>query len=106
LLPRETDWALEQACQSSAQELERLGSPRDGRTSPQCDNAVPQGDVCPYRRRVNGKAAQVINALGWPGMSNVYRVDFRVPEGTAAGTATLGLSVAWINGPEVNIPVR
>jgi len=55
---------------------------------------------------VNGKAAQVINALGWPGMNNVYRVDFRVPEGTAAGTATLGLSVAWINGPEVKIPVR
>lgn len=28
---------------------------------------------------VNGKAAQVITALGWPGMNNVYRVDFRVP---------------------------
>jgi len=55
---------------------------------------------------VNGKAAQVVNALGWPGMNNVYRVDFRVPEGTAAGTATLGLSVAWINGPEVKFPVR
>ena len=41
-----------------------------------------------------------------PGMSNVYRGDFRVPEGTAAGTASLGLSVAWINGPEVKIPVK
>jgi uncharacterized protein (TIGR03437 family) len=60
----------------------------------------------PVEVTVNGKAAQVINALGWPGMNNVYRVDFRVPEGTAAGTATLGLSVAWINGPEVKIPVR
>jgi len=55
---------------------------------------------------VNGKAAQVISAIGWPGQTNVYRVDFRVPEGTAAGTATLGLSVAWIDGPEVKIPVR
>jgi uncharacterized protein (TIGR03437 family) len=55
---------------------------------------------------VNGEAAQVINALGWPGMTNVYRVDFRVPEGTAAGMATLGLAVAWINGPEVKFPVR
>jgi len=55
---------------------------------------------------VNGKAAQVVNALGWPGMNNVYRVDFRVPEGTAAGTATLGLSAAWINDPEVRFPVR
>ena len=44
----------------------------------------------PVEVTVNGKAAQVINALGWPGMNNVYRVDFRVPEGTAAGTATLG----------------
>jgi len=55
---------------------------------------------------VNGKAAAVTSAIGWPGMNNVYRVDFRVPEGTAAGAATLGLSVAWINGPEVKIPVR
>jgi hypothetical protein len=44
--------------------------------------------------------------LTYPGLSNIYRVDFRVPEGTAAGTATLGLSAAWINGPEVKIPVR
>ena len=48
----------------------------------------------------------MVNALGWPGMTNVYRVDFRVPEGTPAGMATLGLSVAWINGPEGRIPVR
>ena len=60
----------------------------------------------PVEVTVNGKAAQVVNALGWPGLNNVYRVDFVVPDGTAAGTATLGLSVAWINGPEVKIPVR
>lgn len=60
----------------------------------------------PVEVTVNGKAAQVISAIGWPGQTNVYRVDFRVPEGTAAGTATLSLSVAWINGSEVKIPVR
>jgi len=60
----------------------------------------------PVEVTVNGKAAQVVNAIGWPGMNNVYRVDFVVPDGTAAGMATLGLSVAWINGPEVKIPVR
>ncbi|MEK7408259.1 MAG: hypothetical protein AAB225_24575 [Acidobacteriota bacterium] len=60
----------------------------------------------PVEVTVNGKAAQVGNAIGWPGQTNVYRVDFRVPDGTAAGTATLGLSVAWINGPEVKFPVR
>ncbi len=60
----------------------------------------------PVEVTVNGKAAAVTNAIGWPGMNNVYRVDFRVPEGAVAGAATLGLSVAWINGPEVKIPVR
>jgi len=60
----------------------------------------------PVEVTVNGKASPLINALGWPGMNNVYRVDFRVPDGTAAGTATVGLSVAWINGPEVKFPVR
>ena len=39
-------------------------------------------------------------------LNTVYRVDFRVPEGTVAGMATQGLSVAWINGPEVRIPVK
>jgi uncharacterized protein (TIGR03437 family) len=55
---------------------------------------------------VNGKPAKVVNKIGWPTLNNVCRVDFVVPEGTAAGMATLGLSVAWINGPEVKFPVR
>jgi len=55
---------------------------------------------------VNGKPAEVVNKIGWPTLNNVYRVDFVVPEGTAAGMAALGLSVAWINGLEVSIPVR
>jgi len=60
----------------------------------------------PVEVTINGKPGAVISALGWPGMNNVYRVDFVVPDGTAAGMATLGLSVAWINGPEVKFPVR
>jgi uncharacterized protein (TIGR03437 family) len=55
---------------------------------------------------VNGKPAAVVNKVGWPTLNNVYRVDFVVPDGTSGGLATLGLSVAWINGPEVKIPVR
>jgi hypothetical protein len=60
----------------------------------------------PVEVTVGGKAAELGNVIGWPAMNNVYRVDFRVPDGIAAGTATLGLSVAWINGPEVKFPVR
>ncbi|MBI3470113.1 MAG: hypothetical protein HY013_02000 [Candidatus Solibacter usitatus] len=55
---------------------------------------------------VNGQTAEVINKIGWPGLVDNYRVDFRVPEGTAAGTASLQLTAAWIAGPPVNIPVQ
>ncbi len=48
----------------------------------------------------------MVNKIGWPKLNNVYRVDFVIPEGTTAGTATLGLSVAPINRPEVKMPVR
>jgi uncharacterized protein (TIGR03437 family) len=55
---------------------------------------------------VNGKPAVVVNKIGWPTLNNVYRVDFVVPDEIGAGAAILGLSVAWINGAEVKIPVR
>ena len=70
----------------------------------------PEGQLhevnSPVSVNVDGKPAKVSNKIGWPAANNVYRVDFVVPDGTAAGMATLGLSVAWINGPEVKIPVR
>ncbi|MGH8245112.1 MAG: hypothetical protein ACREUU_01620, partial [Gammaproteobacteria bacterium] len=55
---------------------------------------------------VNGQAGEVINKIGWPGLENVYRVDFRVPDGTGAGIATLQLTAAWIAGSEVKIAVQ
>jgi hypothetical protein len=60
----------------------------------------------PVSALVNGRKAAVVNKAGWPTLSNVYRVDFVVPDGTAPGMATLALSVAWINGPEVKFPVQ
>jgi hypothetical protein len=60
----------------------------------------------PVEVSVNNKAAAVVNKVGWPGEANVYRVDFVVPDGTAPGTATVGLSVAWIAGPQVRIPIQ
>jgi hypothetical protein len=70
----------------------------------------PEGQLhevnSPVEVTVTGKDAKVINKYGWPATTNVYRVDFVVPDGTAAGMATVGLSMAWINGPEVKIPVR
>jgi uncharacterized protein (TIGR03437 family) len=70
----------------------------------------PAGDPLevnsPVDITVNGKPAEVVNKIGWPTMTNVYRVDFVVPEGTAPGMASVVPTVAWINGSEVKIPVR
>jgi hypothetical protein len=37
---------------------------------------------------------------------DTYRVDFRVPEGMVAGTASVQLSAAWIAGTAVRIAVQ
>lgn len=60
----------------------------------------------PVEVAVNGQAAEVVNSFGWPEMTGVYRVDFRIPQGTAAGQATLQVTAAWIPGTEVKIPVQ
>jgi hypothetical protein len=60
----------------------------------------------PVEVTVNGQAAEVVNKVGWPGSVDTYRVDFRIPEGAAAGTTSIQLIVAWIVGPEVKISVQ
>jgi len=55
---------------------------------------------------VNGRQAEVLNAIGWPGLADTYRVDFRVPDGTAAGMPGIQLSAAWVPGTPVSIPVQ
>jgi len=60
----------------------------------------------PVEVAVNGKSADVINKTGWPGLLDTYRVDFRMPDGIAAGTAAIQLTAAWIAGSSVNIPTQ
>jgi len=60
----------------------------------------------PVEVLVNGKSSPAINQVGVPGTTDTYRVDFRVPDDTVAGTATVQLSAAWIKGAPVSIPVR
>ena len=55
---------------------------------------------------VNGSRAEVINTVGWPGLVDTYRIDFRVPAGTSAGTASIQVTAAWIAGPAVGIAVQ
>jgi len=60
----------------------------------------------PVEVAVGGKAAEVLNKIGWPGTYDLYRVDIRVPSGIEPGMSPLQLTAAWISGPEVKIPVR
>ena len=85
-----------------------------GPTKPELDppgarrfSASPPEEVnSPVEATVNDNQAQVINKIGWPGETNLYRVDFRVPESTPPGAARVRLTAAWIPGSEVMIPVR
>ena len=55
---------------------------------------------------VNGKSAEVLAAVGYPGAVDVYQVNFRVPPDMVKGTAAIQLSAAWISGAPVNIQVQ
>jgi uncharacterized protein (TIGR03437 family) len=55
---------------------------------------------------VNQQAAEVINAVGWPGLVDTYRVDFRVSDAITSGTAAIQLTAAWIAGAATSILVQ
>jgi hypothetical protein len=60
----------------------------------------------PVAVTVNGKAAQVLGAVGYPGATDGYQVNFQIPPNTAKGTAIIQVSAAWIAGTNVSIPVE
>jgi uncharacterized protein (TIGR03437 family) len=60
----------------------------------------------PVALTVNGRPAEVINSIGWPGLVDTYRIDFRVPDGTTAGMASIQVTAAWIAGPDVRIAIQ
>ena len=80
------------------------------------DPAVPEGRpfppnpllnvASPAEVRVNGQKAKTPVQIGWPEMVDTYRVDFVVPDGTAAGMAKVEITVAGKTGPAVMVPVR
>jgi hypothetical protein len=55
---------------------------------------------------VNGQPAQLVNAIGWPGTVDNYRIDFRMPAEAAKGMAAIRISAAWIPSPPVTILVQ
>ncbi|HXS95334.1 MAG TPA: hypothetical protein VN736_12070 [Candidatus Limnocylindrales bacterium] len=60
----------------------------------------------PVEVTVNGKAAEVLSAVGLPGAVDGYQVNFRVPPDAAKGMATIQVSAAWITGTAVQIAVQ
>jgi hypothetical protein len=44
--------------------------------------------------------------IGWPHAVNTYRVDFLVPDGIAAGIASVSITARHFTGPAVELPVR
>jgi uncharacterized protein (TIGR03437 family) len=60
----------------------------------------------PLEASVNGRPADIVNKIGWPGTTDTYRVDIRIPDGTAPGMAALRLTAAYIPGRETRVPVQ
>ena len=60
----------------------------------------------PVEGSVNGKAAEVLSAVGLPGAVDGYQVNFRVPSDTAKGPASIQVIAAWISGTTVGIAVQ
>jgi uncharacterized protein (TIGR03437 family) len=84
-----------------------LGPTRAGIDPGQPFPSSPLAEVTsPIQATVNGRPADVIAAVGFPGQVETYQVNVRVPSGTPTGTARLQLTAAWIAGPAVSIPIQ
>jgi uncharacterized protein (TIGR03437 family) len=83
-----------------------------GPTKPGVDpgSPFPSGSLAvvnsPVAVMVNGKSAEVIGAVGYPGAVDAYQVNFRLPTDATPGTATIQVTAAWISGPSAQIAVQ
>ena len=60
----------------------------------------------PVEVMVNGKPAEVLSAVGYPGAVDGYQVNFRMPQDATKGGATIQVNAAWIAGSPVQIAVQ
>jgi uncharacterized protein (TIGR03437 family) len=74
-----------------------------GQPFPSSPLAVVNSPVAVF---VNGKSAQVLAAVGYPGAVDAYQVNFQVPPDATPGPATVQVTAAWIAGPTVNISIQ
>jgi hypothetical protein len=66
---------------------------------------APSPVAAPVEVLVNGAPAEVLYAGGYPGSTDGYQINFRVPVTVTAGTVEIKIRSAWIEGPAVSIPV-
>jgi uncharacterized protein (TIGR03437 family) len=84
-----------------------LGPTRPGMLPGQPFPSSPAAVVnSPMDVTVNGKSAEVLEAIGLAGTTDSYQVTFRLPSGTASGTASIQITAAWIPGALVSIAVQ
>jgi uncharacterized protein (TIGR03437 family) len=55
---------------------------------------------------VGGQAADVLYAGGYPGSTDGFQINFRVPSGVAPGPAPVQLTAAFIPATAVTVPVQ
>ena len=60
----------------------------------------------PVAVSVNGKPADVLGAVGYPGAVDAYQVNFQIPSGAGAGVVPLQLTAGYITGSPVAIPIQ
>jgi len=66
----------------------------------------PQVVAAAVNATVSGKPAAIVNAVGWPGTADTYRVDVTLSGGLEAGKATLVVNRAYIPGIAFELAVR
>ena len=84
-----------------------LGPTRPGVNPGQPFPASPLQPVnAPVEVVVNGQTVLAAYAGGYPGAVDGYQVNFRVPDATSPGQASVQVKSAWIAGPAVQIAVQ
>jgi uncharacterized protein (TIGR03437 family) len=66
---------------------------------------VPEVLVAPTDVLANGLAADILYAGSYPGSTEGYQINLRLPAGLAPGPAELKIRSAWIEGSSVVIPI-
>lgn len=62
--------------------------------------------ISPLAVNINGRPVCAINALGWPGLPDAYRVDFQVPSDISGNRVSVQIVAAFMPGHAVTVPVR